>query len=301
MELKLENERKNELGVEMEPATGKHKYIKIDTGLEHRSERIYGPFDIYDLNFHPKHTYISAYSGDISLQIEILWSFKKDTERFGPIHQVRVPPSIWRHEKLPLKSQWFSIRISRTSLQVSSEGSVSNNLLHVELRSMKPLIKQVQVKCTNNLSDEQLSQSVDSLAQLSSTCSESLDLRQSKLSRLGSCSPTPQITIIEEERTSSEVKRSSSPFRRHSTSKGGFFSKEKKKTTTTVPVATSSSSTLFDSRLPSFIPEGALLIGGKNGRLELIPKAACGGLSMVSDEMGKGEWSHVYPPKLPNN
>ena len=47
------------------------KCIKIESGLVHQPEKVYGPFDIYQLCFHPEYTLISAYSGDISLLVNL--------------------------------------------------------------------------------------------------------------------------------------------------------------------------------------------------------------------------------------
>jgi len=288
MELCIDDNKKNEVN-----CTDK-SCIKIVSGLEHRSEKIYGPYDIFDLDFHPKHTRISAYSGDISLQIEILWTFKKEDQQFGPSFLLRVPPKMWRNDKLELVTRWFYIRVSRTTMQVSSDGCVSNDILYFELRSMKNKSKQ-----RSQIQHQLQNQENKIMATLS----------EPPPSIAGKLVEKPSITIIEEERSSGEVvKRSSSPFRRHSTSKGGgFFSKDKKKLSSIgLPANTnaggnaSSNGTalVFDTRLPTFIPEGAFLVGGKNGRIELLPKAHCAGLSMMSNEDSKAEWSMVYPPKM---
>jgi hypothetical protein len=269
--------------------------IKIVSGLEHRSEKIYGPYDIFDLDLHPKYTKMNAYSGDVSLQIEILWTFKKEEMKFGPSFSLRVPPKIWRSEKLDIVTRYFYIRILRSTMQASSEGSVANDLLYFELRSTKKknTLKKDDLAQAGEDVQHPLSSEVKSPLKLQIPSVLQLELPPVETKNSGS-SP-----LVEEEKSSSEMQqRSSSPFgRRMSTAKGGFFSsKDKKKpytfgsVTTTVPV--------FDSRLPTFIPDGALLVGGKNGRIELIPKAHCGGLSLLANADGRAEWSMVYPPKL---
>jgi hypothetical protein len=257
--------------------------IKITSGLEHRSEKIYGPYDIFDLDLHPRYTKMNAYSGDVSVQIEILWTFKKEEMKFGPSFSLRVPPKIWRNEKLDIVTRYFYIRILRSTMQPSSDGSVSNDLLYFELRSTK---KKNKNKSNNFI--EKLPESKPTTVSLPvSTETLSLGTKNSSLS------------VPDEEKSSIDMQRSSSPFnRRHSTAKGGFFSssKDKKKSynigsnTTSIPV--------FDNRLPNFIPDGALLVGGKNGRIELIPKAHCGGLSLMANSESRAEWSMVYPPRL---
>jgi hypothetical protein len=107
---------------------------------------------------------------------------------------------------------------------------------------------------------------------------------------------TPLPPIIEEEKKSIESIRGISPFRR--ASKGGFFSFEKKKVVMPVSTGPPQVVQMFDSRIPSYIPEGALLIGGKNGSIVLLPKPYCSGLVLMANEDSKAEWNMVYPPKL---
>jgi hypothetical protein len=268
--------------------------IKITSGLEHRSEKIYGPYDIFDLDLHPKYTKMNAYSGDVSLQIEILWTFKKEEMKFGPAFSLRVPPKIWRNEKLDIVTRYFYIRILRSTMQASSEGSVANDLLYFELRSTKK-------KNNSKKYESDIAPSRPMLDIVNSPQSSFLlpHLEVPLLDSKHPLSSSISIPVEEGEKSSTDMQRSSSPFGgRRPSAKGGFFSssKDKKKphtfggSTSTVPI--------FDSRLPTFIPDGALLVGGKNGKIEFIPKAHCGGLSLMSNSESRAEWSMVYPPKL---
>jgi hypothetical protein len=100
------------------------------------------------------------------------------------------------------------------------------------------------------------------------------------------------LDVVEEKTCMSPViqTRSSSPFAKKSGAKF-FLSKERRKSHM---VDMPTSSTMLDFRLPSFVPKGAILVGGKNGKVEIVAKPHCGGLYLMSDEDGNFEWRLPY-------
>ena len=224
--------------------------IVIEEPLDHRSEKIHGPFSSSD--FHPNYSLLSVYSGDVSICVEILWTFKKEQERFGPVTSLRCPPKFWRCEPFIMKAPWFYVRVVRSNL----DNHDPNSDLFISIENMKKEVKKEEKK------------------------------EEPK--------PLPSVVkIVEEEVISSEpAKRSSSPFSFRE-KKAGLFSKEKRRSIT----SSGPPQLMFDSRLPGFIPEGSILMGSKNGKIDCVPKPYSAGLILQSDSDGRFDWILPYPPR----
>ena len=240
--------------------------LQITEPLEFRIEKIFGPYSS-DEYLHPKYSRLVGISS-LSIIVNLKWVLDPETPENTKLEsQIRFPADHWRSEEIKVLAPYFYVQIMKPDGMAQQEHtSMKLEFFTMRKRGSIPL--------------PEIPKNVES-------SDEPVKVKERRVSfddfsERSTPKDSTEMVIIEDGNT---VQRTKSPF------KTRLFGKKKFEVgSVKLPLPST------DFRIPSYIAEGAILLGGKNGRFELLPRGHSPGMYLMINEEGKPEWRLPYPP-----
>ena len=198
---------------------------------------------------------------DIPLQISLEWNIITADEFYS--QTIKYTPDKWKVDVFKVLMPFLRLRITRGSC--GKGGTMSINIYPLGINTASFRVKSLE---------DPTPVEVKSLVPVAST-----EIRSTK-----SVPMTPPSILLPgpEPVFHTTAACFKSPFKR----------RERDKTAISNPIKP-----MLDYRLPQFIPYGALLVGGKSGQIEFIPRGQAGEVLIAGDS--GPIWQRVSPPPLP--
>jgi hypothetical protein len=243
--------------------------IRLIEPLEYRIEMISGPYCSSKF-LHPKYTRVVGCCSS-SLIMSIRWVLDPEDEAHTALNtQIRFPANHWRSEELKVLAPYFYIQIAKPE----GSASVINEKLIIEFFNIKGGGGERETEQKQEPKEEQKEEDAegeeDERIKKDEERRKLIEERRVSIEEpRAPCVPSYTFKACEGEQ------RGKSPF------KSRIFGKKSSDS--------SPKGTMVDYRMPDFIHQDVILIGGKNGRVRPLPKGLPGQTLKIG-EGGSVEW-----------